>query len=104
MIHKYTLTRGHQHSKRCKDGKRRNFLLFYLNDILILKQKRPFDENREKGFDGIWFFKNIYLLNGYLYQTRVNSKKSRDVKFPISKKILKQFNIPKDLKILLNNE
>mgnify|MGYP001587001692 CR=1 FL=1 len=101
----YKLTLKAQHSKKCVDGKQRNFLLFFLNNVLILKQKIPYDESCEKGFDVKTSINNIYLLNNKLYQERISdtTKKKRIVKFPISKKKLEQFNIPKDLKIEINN-
>ncbi len=96
------LTSHYQHSKRGKDGKARNYIIYFLNDVEILKQKVPFDEKYELGFQNRTHFKNTYLLNGKLYQTREKSystKEARDVCFPISKKKLSQFDIPKDLKI-----
>jgi len=72
--------------------------LYFLNDILIFKQKSPFDETSEYGC-GKWHYSNEYLLNGKLYQTRFDENKSRNVSYPVSQKNLTQFNIPKDLKI-----
>ena len=104
---KLKLTATFQYSKTCKDKKQRNFVIFFLNDVQILKQKIPFDESYEHGFDRRTSFDNVYLLNNKLYQTRSiwngcgsgDNTKSRDVYFPVSKKILEQFNIPKDIKI-----
>jgi len=110
----YKLTSTYQHSKKCKDGKRRNFLLFYLNGVLILKQKVPFNEQWDHGYQNQTSFDNIYLLNGRIHQTRTTrmpgawwrgpggekkEDKTRDVKYPVSKAKLEQFNIPTDLKI-----
>jgi hypothetical protein len=107
---KFKLTCKGQLSKHCKDGKDRNFLYYFLNDVLILKQKIPFDIRWERGCDRVTGIYDDYLLNGKLYQTR--SKKQwnssvddvRQVYFPISKKVLAQFNIPKDLKIDFSEE
>lgn len=98
----FILTTKAQFSKHCPDGKRRNFLLHFLNDILILKLKIPYDDgNYSNGHDRRTSFSEIYLLNGKIYQTRTNdSKIVRHVKFPVSKKILSTFNIPTNLKIL----
>lgn len=110
----YKLTSKGQFSKRCPDGKRRNFLLFFLNNVEIFKQKIPYDTDYCIGSDMRTDFSNVYLLNGNIYQTRticefglvndiwgLQSKKTRDVRFPISKIKLSQFNIPKDIKIEL---
>ncbi len=79
-----------------------------MNDICIFEQEVPFDENGEYGCSK-WIYKNEFLLNGRIHQTRWSQdwdyqlkdyvKKSRDVMFPVSKKVLEQFNIPKDFKI-----
>lgn len=104
----FKLTAHFQFSKTCKDKKQRNFVVFFLNDIQIFKQKIPFDESYEKGFDRRTSFVNTYLMNNKMYQTRVIRNgcgspdgDSRDVHFPVSKKILQQFEIPKDFKIEL---
>ena len=110
----YKLTKKYQHSKKCNDNRRRNFLIFFLNDIQIFKQKVPYDENFDHGCQNRTSFDNIYLLNGYINQKRQSDAnvscfgneqgKMREVKYPVSKKILEQFNIPKDLKITLSND
>ena len=114
----YIFTCAYQHSKVCSDNRKRNFLLFFLNDVLILKQKMPFDETYDGGHQNRTWITDIHLLNGYIHQKRQaksggawwrssNPKetdgKLREVKYPISKKILEQFNIPKDTKITLQN-
>jgi len=104
MGYKFIYT--YQHSKVCGDNKRRNFLLFFLNDVLILKQKMPFDETYDHGHQNRTWITDIYLLNGNIHQKRQakeNNGKLREVKYPISKKLLEQFNIPKDTKITLQN-
>jgi len=95
----YKLSRKVQARKKGKDGKSKHLNLYFLNDILILKQKLPFDENFEEGFNIRTTIQDEYLLNNILYQTRIKDGKIRDVKFPISKVILYDFNIPENLKI-----
>ena len=88
------------------------------NDVLILKQKMPFDETYDHGHQNRTWITDIYLLNGNIHQKRQakaggawwrssnpkeNNGKLREVKYPISKKLLEQFNIPKDTKITLQN-
>ena len=107
----FKLTSHIQLSKKCRDGKKRNFVLFFLNDVLILKQKFPYDENWEKGFDKRTVIYDVYLLNGRIHQTRkfwhgcgscVNEKEQpRQVSFPVSKIKLAELNVPKNLKIEL---
>lgn len=109
MEHK--LTNKYQHSVHCRDGKRRNYMLYFLNGVQILKQKKPFDNEYEKGWDGCCHFQDEYVLDGKLYQTRYSDSDQpnefknevpRYVSYPLSKKILEQFNIPKGLKIKIN--
>lgn len=108
----FTLFRHYQHSKKCKDGKKRNYLIYFLNNIEILKQKMPYDENYDYGFQFRTYISNEYLLNGNLHQTRRYIRgpwwraltpkmdgKIRHVKYPISRKILNKLNVPKDLRI-----
>lgn len=93
-----SLTCKYQHSLHCKDGKRRNYLLIFFNDVLILKQKVPFDTDYDKGYDRTTGIDNIYLLNGKIYQTRTREGKVREVSFPVSKKVLNQLNIDNSIK------
>jgi len=111
----YKLTVHTQHSKKGRDGRRRNYWLYFLNDVLILKQKAPFDEKWDHGWQYQTARSACFLLNGNLYQTRTiktplawwrgpgvdKTPKIREVRYPISKKILEQFNIPPDTKIEL---
>lgn len=111
----YELTSHLKRSKHC-DGKFRNVLQYYLNGVLILEQKYPFDADFDYGYQFRTDIKDEYLLNGNLHQTRQYESshyywwrcskqkkegKVRHVKYPISKKVLSQFNIPKDVKIYL---
>lgn len=105
----FKLTSKWKFSHHDKDGCDRNYISFFLNDVLILKQKIPFDTNWEKGFDRRTAIYDAYLLNGKLYQKRRKSlgcchpdndkTKVREVYCPISKNRLNQFNIPRDVKI-----
>jgi hypothetical protein len=109
----FKLTSNWQYSHHDKDGCHRNYLSFYLNDILILKQKIPFDTDYEHGFDERTSIYDAYLLNGKLHQKRCrnygcghpdnNKTEIREVSYPISKKILAQFNIPQDFRIDTSN-
>lgn len=94
-----SLTCKYQHSQHCKDGKRRNYLFIFFDDVLILKQKIPYDETIEAGYDNTTRIYNIYLLNGKIYQTRKKWLcEERNVSFPVSKKVLNQLNIDNTIK------
>jgi len=103
----FKLTKCYQYSKKCNDGKSRNFLLYFLNDVQILKQKIPFNENLDRGHDRHTAIYNEYILNGKLHQTRTAdvfcgseiTGKTRRVSFPISKNRLADLQVPNDLKI-----
>ena len=97
-----TLTSHYQHAKKGKDGKSRNYMIYFLNGVEILKQKMPFETNYDHGFQNHTHFLNVYFLNGKIYQTRTKFNKTREVSWPISKKRLEKLNIPKDLKIELS--
>jgi hypothetical protein len=89
---------------KCKDGKTRGFAIFRLNGVDILKQKLPYIENADWGFQHQTSFKNIYLLGGRLYQTRVKEGKRREVSFPVSKSKLQAIDGYSDnVKITLLN-
>ena len=97
----YKLTTKCQHAKRLKNGKCRTLLLYFLNNVLIFKQKLPFDENMEYGYTKC-YIEDEYLLNNKIYQTRFiehDGSDKRNVSYPVSKKMLSQFEIPTDLKI-----
>jgi hypothetical protein len=107
----FKLTSKNRFSYHDNDGKDRNYKSYYLNDILILKQKIPFDKNWEVGFDRITTIFDEYILNGRLYQKRnkrcsnglgYGTTKTREVSFPLSKKVMNQFNISKDVKIFIS--
>jgi len=107
---KHKLTSKAQLSKTCSDGCNRNFLLFFLDGIQILKQKIPYDDDGEKGYDKTTKFSDIYLLNGKIYQTRKtrqaknwNEINTRCVSYPVSKKKLEELGINPEEKIKLEN-
>jgi hypothetical protein len=103
----YLLTKKYQFSKECKDGKQRNFLLYFLNGNLILKQKVPYDEHIDKGFDRRTAIYDECIFNGRLYQTRTadvwcgtaKTGKTRKVSFPLSRARLLKLGVPEDHRI-----
>jgi len=97
----FKITTKYQHGVKSKNGRRINYRLYFLNNILIYRQRVPFDETMDHGFQGKYFFTNEYILNGNLYQTRsrTTDKDKRSIYFPLSKKILKELGVPNDLKI-----
>ncbi len=104
-----------QHSKRCSDGRRRNFFLFFIDGVQVMSQKIPYDESMERGYDGTISLENVYYEKGSIHQTRVGRHKwdpvkkawgageRRQVKFPVSRKILKELSLPDEIKIELAN-
>ena len=115
MGHKLTMT--YQHSKHCTDGKRRNYYIYFLNGVEILRQKAPYDETMDHGYGSGTHVDDVYLHNGNIHQTRQYSGNSgtwwrasrvrdkgkiRNVKFPVSKKILTELGVSKGDKILLS--
>lgn len=98
---KFILTKKNQFAKHDKDGKDRNYVLYFLNGKQILKQKIPFDSDCDSGYDKNTRFTNEYVLNGRIHQTRTHLSVSRDVSFPLSKEKMKEFQIEKDTKIHL---
>lgn len=104
----FKLTKHYQYSKHCKDGKDRNFIIYFLNGIEIFKQKIPFNSNYEHGFDRMIGITDEYILNSKIYQTRYKHegcgsepKNIRNVSFPLSKKRLNELNVPNDIKITI---
>ena len=111
----HNLTCHVQRNKRGKDNKSRSYILFFLDDVLILKQKLPFDEDFDHGHQHGTHFDDVYLLNGNLHQTRKyvpsaawwrslkykEEKKERKVRFPVSKKKLKELGVDPNEKIVL---
>ena len=95
----YKLTSKCQINKRGKDNKSNSYLIYFLNGVQILKQKVPFDENYEPGFQHRTGIDNEYLFNGRLYQTREKFGKIRMVSFPVSLNKLNELGFPNDLKL-----
>jgi len=113
----FKLTEKYIHSRKCKDGKDRSFHVFFLNGVELFRQKSPFNEFAEHGWQGKWHYENIYILNGKLFQTRYGTAWSREegsnerirvnerhVKYPLSKKKLAELGVPADLKIELTKK
>lgn len=98
----FKLTRHNKHNKHCKDGKRRSYILYFINNVQIFRHKNPYNENDENGYHNTSYY-DTYILNGKLYQTRITTGKgkTRNVSFPLSRKILAELQIPDDLKIML---
>lgn len=107
------LTEKYKHSVRGKDGKRKNWMVFCINGVELFRQKCPFNEFAEHGWQGKWRYENIYIHNGKLFQTRYgttydnNSSEwirfsERRVSYPLSKKKLEALKVPSDLKIELD--
>ena len=105
---KHTLTRHVQLNKRGKDNKSRSYVIWFLDNIQILKQKLPYDDTWEKGFDHRTSIYDVYILGGNIYQTRSiwngcgsdkSYPKERNVSYPLSKIKLKELGIIPDVKI-----
>lgn len=96
----YKLTQKLSLNKRGKDGKSRSYLIYFLNGIEILKQKLPYEEDFDYGYQHRTGIDDVYLLNSKLHQNRTKFDKSRIVKFPVSKN--KLVGVPNDIKIELN--
>ena len=75
-------------SKTCKDGKQRNLISYYFNNIKILTLKIPFEVNWDSGFQIHTQFCDEFIKNGYLHITKVKNGKKRHCKYPISKKFV----------------
>lgn len=89
------LTSKYQHSFLCPDGKNRNFILYFLNGIQILKLKVPFNEN----YMGVYqsgspynetSFENERIEGTNLLMDKIKNGKVRKVKYPISREKLKR--------------
>jgi hypothetical protein len=100
---KYKLTYHAQLNKRGYDKKCKSYLIYFLNDFQILKQKLPFDTDYSLGWQHQTEFKDVFLLNGRLHQSRIKGIKSRKVSFPVSKNRLHELGVPMGLKIELTD-
>ena len=102
----------YQHSKKCTDKRRRDFYLFFLDDRLILRQKSPWKEGYDYGYDGKNSIVEAFYKDGSIHQKRREGVRrcgekytpvDREVRFPVSQRILKELNIPKDSLIPLTS-
>ncbi|MCK9445901.1 hypothetical protein M0Q50_03315 [bacterium] len=97
----YKLTSCSQINRKDKRGKSNSYYLYFLNDVLILKHKIPYNTNWNHGCQHRTGIDDIYLLDGNIYQMRIDADETeRHVKYPASKNILEKFNIPKGMKII----
>lgn len=99
----YKLTYKCQLNKRGKDSKSRSYLIYFLNDVEILKQKLPFEEDYDFGKQHHTGIDYEYLLNGKIYQTREKFGKTRNVYYPVSKNKLNELGFPDDFKLEISN-
>jgi hypothetical protein len=88
-----------------RTGRSSKFVSYYLNGVLITKQRIPYtSEINDKSFEYI-SFSNEYLFNNRIYQIRTVKRgtlrpKFRKTSYRLSK--WDKFNIPKNLKIHIN--
>lgn len=89
------LTKKLQFGVKCKDNKSRNFILYFLNNVQILRLKIPFDTSFDKGSDTVTFFTNEYIKDNRLYIKKVKHLcykdgkslyKERWTSYPLSKR------------------
>jgi len=102
---------AHQHSVRCRDGRRRSFILYFINDKLVLKHKSPYVEGYDRGYDHRTRIFDVYYLDGSIHQKRqlmahwcssegaIVNEPVREVRYPAKRNVLKILNIPKGLRI-----
>lgn len=84
------LTCKYQRRKKCKDGKIRNLITYYLDGHQICKLKDPFDNNWEPDFGCQTLFSEERIEGNRLRMTRTKDGKSRKVSYPISLKMFPQ--------------
>lgn len=84
-----TLTQTIIKSVTCKDSKRRSFITYHLNGVKVLRQKLPYNETQQAGNQHATIITDVYFKNNSIYQKR----NGREVRFPVSKKVLSTFNI-----------
>ena len=103
--HMFKLDYKAQINKHCKDGKDRSYLCYFLNDVKILQQKLPYNEEFECGSGHRTSIDDEYILNGKMYQTRydIDINKVRHVSYPLSKIKLKELGVPNNFKIVCNS-
>jgi hypothetical protein len=100
------LTRKIHYASHDAVGKDRNYISYFLNDVLILKQKYPFDASYSAGSDKLTEIFDEYLYNGKLFQKRKlrYDTEVREVSFPVSKQILKSIGVDMNSKYLLKKQ
>ena len=79
------VTKKYQRRKKCKDGKIRNFVHYFLEDQKILTLKDPFEKNWDKGYDLHTVFSNEYIEGNKLFITKTKFGKVRNISYPIKK-------------------
>ena len=79
------LTKEYQRRKKCKDGKIRNFIHYFLDGQKILTLKDPFEKNWDSGYDLHTAFSNEYVEGNRLFITKTKFGKVRNVSYPIKK-------------------
>lgn len=84
------LTTKYQHSKLCPDGKRRNFQIYFLNEVEILKLKVPYDADYEYGWQNTTHFHDEQIIGNRLLILKTRKGKARIATYPISKEKLKK--------------
>lgn len=90
MTNDYNLTYKFKHTSK------RDYVVYYLNGIKIFEHKMPFDVCIRYNLHRSYDLEDKYILNNTLYRIKNDNVR----KSPLSRNILAQFNIPKDLKII----
>ena len=89
MTNDYSLTYKFKHTSK------RDYVIYYLNDIKIFEHKMPFDVIIRYNLHRSYNLEDKYILNNTLYRIKNNNVR----KSPLSRSVLASFNIPKYLKI-----
>jgi len=108
----FVLTSNIQKGRKCSDGKSRTLITYYVNGVEILTQKVPYDEEYDFGFCHRIGIYDVYVLGNNIYQKRQKIGCTlpdeeipvRDVKFPLSKKVLEDIGLPPDFKLVFWDE
>lgn len=79
------LTSKFERRKKCKDGKSRNFVTYFLDGQKILSLKDPFDTDYDLGYDVRTNFSNERVIDNRLYMTKTKGNKIRHVSYPIKR-------------------
>jgi hypothetical protein len=70
----FKITTKYQHGVKSKNGRRINYRLYFLNDILIYRQRVPFDETIKQGWitrkkniiTSLAQYENIVYMHDYI--------------------------------------